>query len=144
VARAQLRAVGQLDGHPVVVLAQLGQFAAAPDLGAEFGGVLGQQAVGGGLRDAEDVRMCGVQPVGPPPATITSIMKTPIRQGCIAAAAPRSSAARTPAPPRRCLQRSFRTLRFRGGRVAGPRRQMAGAGGGAAFLGRGKELLRLA
>jgi len=25
--------------------------------------VLGEQAIGGGLRDAEDVRMCGVQPV---------------------------------------------------------------------------------
>jgi hypothetical protein len=65
VARAQLRAVGQLDGHPVVVLAQPDQFAAAPDLDAELGGVLGQQAIGGGLRDAEDVRMCGVQPVRP-------------------------------------------------------------------------------
>jgi len=63
VARAQLRAVGQLDGHPVVVLAQPDQFAAAPDLGAELDGVLGQQTLGGGLRDAEDVRMCGVQPV---------------------------------------------------------------------------------
>ena len=63
VARAQLRAVGQLGGHPVLVLAQPDQFAAAPDLGAELGGVLGQQALGDGLRDAEDVRMCGVQPV---------------------------------------------------------------------------------
>jgi hypothetical protein len=63
VARAQPRAVGQLGGHPLVVLAQPHQFAAAPDLDAEFGGVLGQQALDGGLRDAEDVRMCGVQPV---------------------------------------------------------------------------------
>jgi hypothetical protein len=62
---AQPRAVGQLGGHPVVVLAQPDQFAAAPDLDAEFGGVLGQQALGGGLRDAEDVRMCGVQPIRP-------------------------------------------------------------------------------
>jgi hypothetical protein len=45
VARAQLRAVGQLDGHPVLVLAQPDQFAATPDLDAEFGGVLGQQAI---------------------------------------------------------------------------------------------------
>jgi hypothetical protein len=58
-----LRAVGQLSGHPVVVLAQPDQFAAAPDLDAELGGVLGQQALDCGLRDAEDVRMCGVQPV---------------------------------------------------------------------------------
>ena len=63
VARAQPRAVGQLGGHPVVVLAQPDQFAAAPDLGAELGGVLGQQALGDGLRDAEDVGMRGVQPV---------------------------------------------------------------------------------
>ncbi len=63
VARAQLRAVGQLGGHPVVVLAQSDQLAAAADIDADFGGVLGQQAVGGGLRDAEDVRMCRVQPV---------------------------------------------------------------------------------
>ena len=63
VARAQPRAVGQLDGHPVVVLAQPDQLAAAPDLGAELGGVLGQQAVGDGLRDAEDVGVRGVQPV---------------------------------------------------------------------------------
>ena len=34
VARAQLRAVGQLGGHPVFVLAQPDQFNAAPDLGA--------------------------------------------------------------------------------------------------------------
>jgi hypothetical protein len=27
--------------------------------------VLGQQALGDGLRDGEDVRMCGVQPVRP-------------------------------------------------------------------------------
>ena len=47
----------------MVVLAQPDHFAAAPDLDAELGGVLGQQALGGGLRDAEDVRMCGVQPV---------------------------------------------------------------------------------
>lgn len=46
----------------MVVLAQPDQFAVAPDLDADFGGVLGQQAVGGGLRDAEDVRMRGVQP----------------------------------------------------------------------------------
>ncbi len=63
VARAQPRAVGQLDGHPVVVLAQPDQLAAAPDLGTELGSALGQQAVGDGLRDAEDVGMCGVQPV---------------------------------------------------------------------------------
>jgi len=63
VARAQLGAVGQLDGRPVLVLAQPDQLAAAPDLDAELGGVLGQQPLDGGLRDAEDVRMCGVQPV---------------------------------------------------------------------------------
>ena len=63
VARAQLRAVGQLGGHPVVVLAQPDQLAAAPDLDADLGGVLGQQAVGDGLRDAEDVRVRGVQPL---------------------------------------------------------------------------------
>jgi hypothetical protein len=45
----------------VVVLAQSDQFAAAPDLDAELGGVLGQQALGGGLRDGEGVRMgCAV------------------------------------------------------------------------------------
>jgi hypothetical protein len=63
VARAQLRAVDQLDSHSVLVLAQPDQFAAAPDVDAEFGGMLGQQAVGDGLRDAEHVRMCRVQPV---------------------------------------------------------------------------------
>src|SRR5215203_5040175 len=47
----------------MAVLAQPDQLAAAPDLDAEFGGVLGQQAVGGRLRYAEDVRMRGVQPV---------------------------------------------------------------------------------
>ena len=35
-----------------------------PDLDPEFGGVLGEQAVGGDLRDAEDVGMGRVQPVG--------------------------------------------------------------------------------
>jgi hypothetical protein len=49
----------------VVVLAQPDQFAAASDLGADLDGALGQQTIGGGLRDAEDVRMRGVQPVGP-------------------------------------------------------------------------------
>ena len=39
VARAQPCAVGQLDGHPVVVLAQPDQLAAAPDLGTELDGV---------------------------------------------------------------------------------------------------------
>jgi hypothetical protein len=63
VARAQLGAVGQLGGHPVVVLAQPDQFAVAPDLDAEPDGVLGQQPLGGGLRDGEDVGMRGVQPV---------------------------------------------------------------------------------
>jgi len=63
VARAQPGAVGQLGGHAVLVLAQPGQLAAAPDLDAELGGVLGQRAVGGGLWDAEDVGMLGVQPV---------------------------------------------------------------------------------
>lgn len=42
VARAQPRAVGQLDRHAVIVLAQADQFAAAPDVGTEFGSVLGQ------------------------------------------------------------------------------------------------------
>jgi hypothetical protein len=65
VARAQLRAVGQLDGHPMVVLAQPDQFAAASNLDAEFDGVLDQQALDGGLWDTEDVGMCGVQPVRP-------------------------------------------------------------------------------
>jgi hypothetical protein len=55
----------QLGAHPVLVLAQPDQFAAAPDLGAELGGVLGQQALGDGLRDGEDVGMCGVQPLRP-------------------------------------------------------------------------------
>lgn len=72
VARAQQLTTGQLDGHtapvrtPVTVLglAQPDHCAAAPDLDAELGGVLGQQAVGEGLRDAEDIAVCGVQPVG--------------------------------------------------------------------------------
>ena len=63
VARAQLRAVGQFGGHPGLVLVQPHQLAAAPDLGTELGGVLGQQPVGDRLRDAEDVRVRGVQPV---------------------------------------------------------------------------------
>ena len=63
VARAQLGAVSQLGGHPVFILTQPDQFAAAPDLYAELGGVLGQEALDGGLRNAEDIRMCGVQPV---------------------------------------------------------------------------------
>jgi hypothetical protein len=62
VARAQPGAVGQVGGDPVVVLAESGEFVAAPDLGAEFGGVLGEQTVGEGLRDAEHVRVGGVQP----------------------------------------------------------------------------------
>jgi hypothetical protein len=61
VARAQPAAVGQLGGHPVGVLAQPDQLAAAPDLGAELGGALCQQPIGGGLGDAEDVGMRGVQ-----------------------------------------------------------------------------------
>jgi hypothetical protein len=64
VPRAQPGAVGQLGVHAVVVLAQPDQFGAAPDLGAELDGVLGQQALGEVLRNAEDVRMCGVQPLG--------------------------------------------------------------------------------
>jgi hypothetical protein len=48
----------------VTVLAQPDHRAAAPDLGADLGGVLGQQAIGDGLRDPEDVGMRGVQPVG--------------------------------------------------------------------------------
>jgi hypothetical protein len=66
IARPQLRPVGQVDAHPVPVpaglLAQPDQFAAAPDLDAQLGDVLGQQALGDGLRDAEGVRMGGVQP----------------------------------------------------------------------------------
>ncbi len=65
VARAQQCAVGQFGGHTVVVLTQPDQLAAAPDLGADLDGVLGQQALGDALRDAEHVRMRGVQPVGP-------------------------------------------------------------------------------
>ena len=43
-----------------------------------------------------------IKPVGPPPATITSIMKIPIQQGCISArCSAQSGGARTPAPPRR-------------------------------------------
>jgi hypothetical protein len=64
VPRPQPRAVGQFGGHPVVVLAEPDQRAAAPDLGADLGGVLEQQAIDGGLRDAEDVAVRGVQPVG--------------------------------------------------------------------------------
>ncbi|BCB76434.1 hypothetical protein Pflav_028440 [Phytohabitans flavus] len=64
VARAQPRTVGQLGGHPVAVLAQPHQLAAAPDLGTELGGMLGQQSVAGGLRHAEDVAVRGVQPLG--------------------------------------------------------------------------------
>ena len=63
-----MRAVGQLSGHPVFVLAQPDQFAAAPDLGAEFDGVLGRQPLRDVLRDAEDVRMRGVQPLRQPRA----------------------------------------------------------------------------
>jgi hypothetical protein len=48
----------------VVVLAQPDQFAATPELRTKLGGALGQQAVGGGLRDAQDVGMSRVQPVG--------------------------------------------------------------------------------
>ncbi len=47
------------------VLALPDQFSTAPDLGAELGGVPGQQTLGDVLRDAEDVRMRGVQPVRP-------------------------------------------------------------------------------
>ncbi len=50
---------------PVVVLAQPDQLTAGPEFGAELAGALGQQAIGGGPQDAEDVRMCGVQPVRP-------------------------------------------------------------------------------
>jgi hypothetical protein len=64
VTRAQLRAVGQAGGHAVVVLTQPGQLAAPPDLGTQLRGVLGQQALGAGLRDAEDVGVRGVEPLG--------------------------------------------------------------------------------
>lgn len=63
VARAQPCAVGEFGAHPLLVLAQPDEFAAAPDLGAQRGGVLGQQTVRGRLRDAEGVRMRGVQPL---------------------------------------------------------------------------------
>ena len=62
VARAQPRAPGQFGDHAVVVLGEAGQLGAAADLGAERGGVLGQQPLGGGLRDAEDVPVGGVEP----------------------------------------------------------------------------------
>ncbi|CAM5535940.1 hypothetical protein SMICM304S_02845 [Streptomyces microflavus] len=65
VARAQLRAVGQLDGHPVLVLAEPDQFAAAPDLGTEFEGTLVEQPLGDRLRGGDAVRVSCVQPVGP-------------------------------------------------------------------------------
>jgi hypothetical protein len=45
----------------VFVLAEPDDFAAAPDLGAELDGTFGQQAVGDGLGDAENVWMRGVQ-----------------------------------------------------------------------------------
>jgi hypothetical protein len=48
----------------VVVLAQPGQFAAAPDLGAYLDGARVKQALGDVLRDAEEVGMRGVQPAG--------------------------------------------------------------------------------
>ncbi|WRL49139.1 hypothetical protein U3649_09840 [Luteimonas sp. R10] len=63
-ARAQPRAIGQFDRDPVAVLLQTGHLAATADFCAEFGGALGQQAIGEGLRDAEDVGMRGVQPPG--------------------------------------------------------------------------------
>jgi hypothetical protein len=65
VARAQVRAVRQLDGHPVLVLAQPDHFAAAPDLGTEFEGTLVEQPLGDRLRGGEAVRVSRVQPVRP-------------------------------------------------------------------------------
>ena len=65
VARAQVRAVRQLDGHPVLVLAQPDHFAAAPDLGTEFEGTLVEQPLGDRLRGGEAVRVRRVQPVRP-------------------------------------------------------------------------------
>src|SRR5438477_407425 len=65
VAPAQQRSIGQFGGHPVSVLAQPDQLAAAADLDAELLRMLGEQAVGYRLRDAEYVGMRGVQPVGP-------------------------------------------------------------------------------
>nr|WP_231948791.1 hypothetical protein [Jiangella alkaliphila] len=66
-ARAQPRPVGQFGGDTVVVLAEPGQRAAAPDLRAQLLGVRGQQAVGDRLPDAQDVRVRGVQPLGQRP-----------------------------------------------------------------------------
>jgi hypothetical protein len=54
-SRRGLAVLGQLDCHPVLVLAQPDQLAAAPDLGAELASALGQQALGDRLRDGETV-----------------------------------------------------------------------------------------
>ncbi|GAA2931080.1 hypothetical protein GCM10020221_28640 [Streptomyces thioluteus] len=64
-ARAQVCAVRQLDGHPVLVLAQPDHFAAAPDLGTEFEGALVEQLLGERLRGGDTVRVGRVQAVRP-------------------------------------------------------------------------------
>src|SRR5699024_8798611 len=48
----------------VFVLVQVGEFVAASDGGAQFGGAFGQESVGGGLGDAQDVGVGAVQSFG--------------------------------------------------------------------------------
>src|SRR5690606_37990773 len=64
VAGPQPSTVGELDGHPVLVLPEPDQRATAPELGTDHDSALGQQAIGDGLRNAEHVGVRRVQPGG--------------------------------------------------------------------------------
>ena len=63
-ARTQLFAVGQLDGHSLVVLLETGHRTTAPDLRTQSGRMLFEQVNDDRLRDAQQIGVGGIQALG--------------------------------------------------------------------------------
>jgi hypothetical protein len=64
IARTQPFPVGQLDGHPLVVLLEIGYRTSAPDLCAQFDRMLFEQPDDDRVLDAQQIRVRGIQALG--------------------------------------------------------------------------------
>ena len=64
IARTQLFPVGQLDGHTLVVLLEIGHRTTAPDLRTQFDRMFFEQVNDDRLRDAQQIGVRGIQALG--------------------------------------------------------------------------------
>jgi hypothetical protein len=64
IARTQLCPVGQLDGHTLVVLLEIGHRTTAPNLRTQFDRMFFEQAFDDRLRDAQQIGVRGIQALG--------------------------------------------------------------------------------